>query len=246
MEIQYLSDLHLNNYKNNTILFFIEGIIACKSDIVIIAGDISDAQKLKSTLLYITEAIPNKYFIFVPGNHDYDGSQISKINKELYNIKIKNLKILNNSSTIIDNIVFIGSSGWISEYNLLLVSRVNSYERIGDLITKYKYGTLLGKESYNFFKKELTTFNNKFKKVCITHTVPSYSLLTKYKENPLNWFFVNQLLDNIIEKYKPEFWVCGHTHENIETTLYDTKCLCNPVGIQKLPIKFDFNKKFII
>lgn len=66
--------------------------------------------------------------------------------------------------------------------------------------------------------------------IVVTHHLPTYkSVHPKYHGSELNRFFVCEM-DNIIEKNKPNYWLHGHSHENQDYRLFNSKVICNPYG----------------
>jgi Icc-related predicted phosphoesterase len=66
--------------------------------------------------------------------------------------------------------------------------------------------------------------------VIVTHHLPaSTSVAKRYANDSLNPAFVSRLED-VIEKYRPELWVHGHTHVPCDYELFDTRIVCNPGG----------------
>ncbi len=56
------------------------------------------------------------------------------------------------------------------------------------------------------------------------------SIDPKYIEyGEINKTFASDL-ECIIQKYKPNIWIHGHTHSSLDYKLYDTRIICNPKG----------------
>ncbi|MFB3107200.1 MAG: metallophosphoesterase, partial [Pseudomonadales bacterium] len=66
--------------------------------------------------------------------------------------------------------------------------------------------------------------------VVVTHHLPTSSSVAKrYANDPLNPAFASSLED-VIEKYRPELWIHGHTHVPCDYELFSTRVVCNPRG----------------
>jgi Icc-related predicted phosphoesterase len=66
--------------------------------------------------------------------------------------------------------------------------------------------------------------------VVVTHHLPeSTSIAKRYAGDPLNPAFASRLED-VIEKYRPELWIHGHTHVSCDYELFGTRVVCNPRG----------------
>jgi Icc-related predicted phosphoesterase len=66
--------------------------------------------------------------------------------------------------------------------------------------------------------------------VVVTHHLPALTSVAKrYANDQLNPVFASRLED-VIEKYRPELWIHGHTHVPCDYELFDTRIVCNPRG----------------
>lgn len=68
------------------------------------------------------------------------------------------------------------------------------------------------------------------KKIVITHHVPSYAATIDYfRDSPLASGFTTEL-GNWISNTNIDYWIYGHSHCSIETTIGQTKLLSNQLG----------------
>ena len=66
--------------------------------------------------------------------------------------------------------------------------------------------------------------------VVVTHHLPSMrSVAERYREDLVTAAFASHL-DEIIERYQPELWLHGHTHDACDYFIGKTRVLCNPRG----------------
>jgi predicted phosphodiesterase len=64
----------------------------------------------------------------------------------------------------------------------------------------------------------------------ITHHLPSYKCIDeKYHGDPKNSFYASDL-DYLMEKYKINYWIHGHTHVTVYKQIFNTRVICNPRG----------------
>jgi predicted phosphodiesterase len=64
----------------------------------------------------------------------------------------------------------------------------------------------------------------------MTHHLPSFKLINeKYKNSKLSSLFATDLED-IIKKYKIDYWICGHSHNKNNIQINNTILTLNPVG----------------
>lgn len=239
MRLKILSDLHTEFGNEFMLPYFLEGDM----DIVIIAGDLGNSSNLL-TVLEELDNITKVPVIYVPGNHDYYGATKEKVDKDLTR-DYKNIVILNNNTAVINDLVFIGSTGWwesgiTSDHKRYL----NDFNSIYD-IAEAKDGIVWGKQSRTFFEKELAMYEGR-KIVCISHNMPSYLCISKlYEGHFLNNCFANDW-DTLIKKYKPSLWVCGHTHNSFDLYIENTRVICNPFGYYMYDTNPQYNNNLIV
>jgi len=240
MYIQILSDIH-TEFGSNICDFLNDRV-----GLTIIAGDLGTSKNIVDELIRIDDYI-NHPIIFVPGNHEYYHSQKSIVDNILDGIEFKNVIILNNNVVILDDIVFIGGTGWFESVTPFALSRMSDFDLIRD-INENGNGRYWNKTCYNFFNSSLKRYKGN-KIICITHNIPSYSLVHKmYKKPPysgMNCCFAMPW-DNLIKKYSPDVWVYGHTHTSNNSTIYKTRVICNPYGYHMRDVNKGFNKNVVI
>ena len=68
--------------------------------------------------------------------------------------------------------------------------------------------------------------------IVVSHHCPSYmSIHPKYVNDPLNVCFANDMTDLIFNMKKPpKLWVHGHTHEDFDYMIGETRVVCWPRG----------------
>lgn len=67
-------------------------------------------------------------------------------------------------------------------------------------------------------------------KIIVTHFPPTMkSIGPQYHEDPTNTYFINDL-EWLIERHKPELWICGHVHHKHNYYIGNTLVVCNPLG----------------
>jgi predicted phosphohydrolase len=254
MKIQYLSDLHLEFYRDSNIEKILEKYIDVDdSDILLLLGDIDVwCVGWDKSPIYNWFSENFKHTIYIPGNHEYY-SGTYKLSKKKLNIKIKdNVYILNNDYIDIEGVRFLGSTLWTNikpqeSYYILkgMVDyrkiKVDEYNDLGNKLTIPFVNNL------NDISKEFI-FNNlsKDKNIVLTHHLPSYSCINDYyKGSVLNSAFANSDLDNKIMNSNIDYWIYGHSHgEKEDLNLNGTILSCNQVGYPQENI--GFNKKYII
>ncbi len=82
--------------------------------------------------------------------------------------------------------------------------------------------------------------------VVVTHHLPALTSVAKrYANDPLNPAFASRLED-VIEKYRPELWIHGHTHVPCDYELFDTRIVCNPGGYPGENRRFEFKDDLVV
>jgi len=236
MRVQICSDLHLE-FGQITSLY--DEIVNTPADILVLSGDISGCDNITDDLVRIQED-SGKRIIFVSGNHEYYGTTRRTLDKELKYIKHINNKIhvLIEDDICIGGVVFIGSTGWWDESNgsigLTVQHGLNDFRMIYDLMDeKNLNGIAWGRKSKTFLASKMHYYrhNHPDMRLCVvTHHYPHpKSLSPKFEGSPLNVCFGNRWED-LIEQYKPELWIHGHTHDGFDYMVDKTRIICNPQG----------------
>ncbi|MEA3446705.1 MAG: metallophosphoesterase [Bacteroidota bacterium] len=216
MKVQYCSDLHLEFRENNE--FLKRNPIQPNADILLLAGDIvpfAVMNKHEDFFSYLSDNF--KYSFWIPGNHEYYNFDIKdKSGAFTENIK-SNVFLINNTSTIVENVKFIFSTLWTKispAYQWQIERGLNDFHVIknnGYRFSADKYNQLHN-ESLKFIEKELEEKSNKT--VVLTHHVPTFiHYPEKYKGDILSEAFAIELFD-LIETNGPDYWVFGHHHSN--------------------------------
>lgn len=214
MKIQYCSDLHLEFIKNT--YFLHSNRLVPQADILVLAGDIIPLWKNLSKEKYfdfLSKTFKKVYWL--PGNHEYYNSDISKYSALKTKDIRDNVHVVNDLVIPIDGVNLIFSTLWshISIQNELYIkSHLTDFSliRIGDEAFRPKHYNNLHQNSLKFIEDSLSTLKGE-KNVAITHHVPTlFNYPEAYKNSPLNEAFAVELY-SLIEKYQPEAWIYGHS-----------------------------------
>lgn len=233
MNIKYLSDLHLE-FENETISDYFD--IADGADVVVIAGDLSISTDVHILLETLSDAIYPIPLIYVTGNHDYYRSSKKIVNDRITKSaqKCENLHFLNRSCVVIDGVKFIGVTGWQMwpDYYQAKYYMINDFNHI----KHHDYNVSNYAEyDYNFIVDALENTPASLKTVVITHILPSYKAFNQQTSEFANKgprtikAYYNEF-DNILIKYKPDVWICGHSHDSIQEIIEDTYVVRNALG----------------
>jgi predicted phosphohydrolase len=248
IKIRYLSDLHLEFFKQDNMEKFIDQILPNIDEICILAGDIGNPydQKYDMFMTFINTNFKKSFVI--SGNHEYYNKTktIEETNTYLteYFKKFENISFLNNTYEYYNNYCFIGTTLWSKITNPVF--------EINDIynIPKFDYIQYnnLNRICIDFLHDTLQNNNNC---IVITHHVPSYYLIDKkYKSTamlPYNqWFYCD--MDDFFEReqHKIKCWVYGHTHTPSYQIIHGIPFLCNPIGYPNENSNLDFTKNITI
>jgi Icc-related predicted phosphoesterase len=223
MKILALSDVHFE-FHNDYGLSFIKNLNT-DANTVIIAGDIAVYNLLDEAIGLFCSKFSN--VIYASGNHDFYGGSPSKMLKKMQKLQKKyaNLFWLNNSSVVINNKKFIGSTLWFEkeEFSDRDKSRLSDFYHIQDF-DPWVYEE--NKKSLNYLEKNVDN-----ESIVITHHMPSWdSVSLEYYSSVLNKFFLSPSAEKIILEKKPKLWIHGHTHTSFDYILGNTRIYCNPYG----------------
>jgi predicted phosphohydrolase len=216
-------------------------------DVLIVAGDTVSAGPLqrhkndadsRSTRKRCARFAGNemrKYaeVVMIPGNHEYWGSTLEdapNLLRDFWGHHAPNVRFLNNETTVIDGVAFIGSTLWAS-YGanhpldaLRIGGAVKDCQQIGTRRPPhYRWETRCARpedfyalhlEAVNFLEAELTrTLAKGLAAIVITHHAPSYLSRDSYTYgiDVDEAYYSNQ--HRLMEKYRhARRWFHGHSH----------------------------------
>lgn len=235
-----------------------------KDTVLILAGDIVTINSLKNYKSFFDKISSQfKKVLLICGNHEYYNSTLSSISTyRTYLTKYKNIKLLDNWSTVIDGVYFIGSTLWtdfnsqnentmnsaqhnLNDYKVIKVKEDNGEER-EILSTDILNAHLLSRKYLFNTVKRFRRVDPNAKIVVISHHAPSVeSISENFRSGPLFGLYHSNL-HHEISKTKPNLWVHGHTHTSSDYQLEDTRVVCNPRGYSGYEINQRFNDSLIV
>lgn len=252
MKLRILSDLHLEcdrfNYEYKD------------EDVVIFAGDIA-TQAYKHELLVLLDSIPKHIKkVFVPGNHEFYGSNVVDVNEFFYELHFKypNFIYLNDDATPIihNNKVYLFYGGMMCSdfklYRTPLTSAEVARTNINDFYIvktdkqgRFKWSIEDHLEKFRSFNKFFDMWasnGNVDVRVCISHFLPTpYSINPKFFNDDLNPYFCSNQEERI---GKVDLWIHGHTHCSNDYFIDNTRIVSNPKGYRNE--NANFNKDLVI
>jgi Icc-related predicted phosphoesterase len=235
MKLHVLSDLHTE--------FADFSPPESDADVVILAGDIGVGL---GGIEWAARRFPKIPVIYVPGNHEFYGHDIglpeeNGLTEELKIAAAANIHVLNNDTLELDGIRFVGSTLW-TDFKLYgeaeaWFARQRAKQSIADFASiKNGNRRFTPQDSVEIHEASKTWLvgelagNPVGPTVVVTHHLPAATSVAKrYANDPLNPAFASRM-EHVIEKYRPELWIHGHTHVPCDYALFGTRVVCNPRG----------------
>lgn len=199
-----------------------------EADLLIVAGDLDSRGHT---------AVFDLPTITVAGNHEFYGGDYNAI---LDALKKSDNTFLENDCFVFNGVRFIGCTLWTDF--ALYGDPVKAKLICGRMMNDYNYIAINGRrltpddtegfhhQSVNYLDTVLSVpFDGKT--VVITHHLPSERCVNpRYSSSGINAAYASNL-EWMIEKYQPDFWFYGHSHENVDPFyIGKTLLLSNPVG----------------
>lgn len=225
MKLQLLSDLHLEFHRGRW-RTFTDTIDPSGVDVLVLAGDIATRWELPEVLDVFCGKFPE--VLFVPGNHEFYGSEPSEIETLLSGsaAKNQNLHVLNPGSVVLQGIKFVGAPLWFPEPE----KKVLDWGRrcLSDYTHIRNFEPWVYREhekGRDHLLREAPSAD-----VAITHHLPSrVCIAERFREGDLNHFFCHDMTE-FIENSGPPIWLFGHTHDRMTREVGKTTLISNPRG----------------
>lgn len=243
MKIITYSDIHLEFGTN------IKPPSDSDSDLMVLAGDIITFRDFEPLARFLKDW--KKPVLYVPGNHEYY-TQLPMDSG--YNAFIDWLKehhpatsVLSEEAITIDGINFFGGTMWTDfdgqnrDSMLIAQNDMNDYKQImlpnGQLLKPSdttKLHQIFSEKLIKWFESDLDG-----PRVIITHHAPVKKANSRHSDSHLQPAFNSLDMIPIIEKYQPDLWIYGHTHECDDQMIGGVRIISNQSGYPSRSGKFE-------
>ncbi|HCA82998.1 MAG TPA: metallophosphoesterase [Flavobacteriales bacterium] len=234
MKVQYCSDLHLEFPENK--IFMEKNPLVAEGEVLLLAGDILPFALLDKKwdfFDFVSDHFKTVYW--VPGNHEYYHSDISKRSGVLHEKIRENVFLVNDYDVTINDIHFVFTTLWgniSTQHQWSIQQSIADFSRIkmnGKRFIADDFNTLHAR-SRVFLEKSLAE-SGKRKTVVVTHHVPTFlNYPEEYRNDALNEAFAVEMHD-FIEPSGIDYWIYGHHHRNIpDFAIGRTRLATNQLG----------------
>jgi predicted phosphodiesterase len=249
MKIRILSDLHLEFQRWTP--------PPAPADVVVLAGDIDTGTE---GIQWGREHFPESEIIYVPGNHEYYGSELQEMLGKMRRAATRaGVHLLDGDSIEIDDVRFLGATLWTdfalygSEPKDIARSMAIAQSTMADYeVIRWKDTGRLAPDDTReihflqraWLRQELSqSFAGST--VVVTHHLPHPSSVhAKYRGSPLNPGFASDMSELV--RRPVSLWIHGHTHESIDYEVGLTRVICNPRGYLPQEPNRNFNPKLVV
>jgi predicted phosphohydrolase len=218
MQIQYISDLHLEYLNTKQISRLINTLKAdgILNSILVILGDITPNKRIRAEFLNnIAKLEIWTRILVVLGNHDFWNHKTSNLDYTLDN----RVMILQKDKVDLPNITILGCTLWtnITDEDSYYL---NDYDRILDWTPDLCRST--HQDHVNWITEEIQKANKPI--IILTHHAPLFKVLEKHE---LQSAYATDL-EYLLPKVK--YWFYGHTHIKMNITINGCMLVNNPKG----------------
>ena len=250
MTIQYCSDLHLELPENTKWLK--ANPLVPAADVLVLAGDIipfTEIELCYDFFSFLSDHFKATYWL--PGNHEYYGSDVTQRSGPFREAIRPNVFLLNNEVEQIGETSLIFSTLWshIGPSAEWTVARsVSDYRAITYDCEPFRplHSNYLHLQCRQFIEQAVAVATTA-SIVVATHHVPTFMHYPKqYKGSVINEAFATELYD-YIEQSPISAWIYGHHHSNsLEFLIGNTRMLTNQLGYVRRREYYGFRKDAVI
>lgn len=248
MKIISFSDIHLEYPKDLT------APAASDADVLILSGDVLNMNDPAPLATFLKPW--DRPVLFVPGNHEYYTRSPMQEESDRFRSwlqeNLPNVVFLQDEAFALDGVNFFGGTMWTDFAGANPKAMQDAAGRMKD------YELIRTKDADTHLRPEDTiAFHEAFKKkffawletplagprVVITHHAPALHPTSMHDGSPLIPAFNSLDMVPVIERYQPDAWFYGHTHECDTQKIGRTQLVSNQLGYQR-PAGYECAKEF--
>ena len=220
--------------------------------VLLLAGDIHVGPKGQHWIEKMCERF--HVVIYILGNHEFYAQEYYKTIKFWKEVDMpSNFTFLHDDYCTVGNTRIFGGTLWTNVTDAFNVwhgrQRMTDYNviKFNHMGSGY-YRKLNVQDTNNLHLETVKKLQQwlqvpwKGKTIVMTHHLPHpLCVADRFKTDSLTDFFMTDL-DHIIKRFDIDYWVHGHTHDNVDVTVHGTRILCNPMGYHGVQLNQDFNE----
>ncbi len=235
MRLRVLSDLHLEHFDDG------RELPTVAADVVVLAGDIHAQGQ---GLAWAATQFRDQPILYVPGNHEYYGSCMPALRRELRaEAQRLGIHLLDNDEVILNGVRFLGTTLWTDfalyaddptqdaehterEARRLMPDFQVIEQPAGEAFTPAASRALHG-QALAWLEAQLAK-PWAGPSVVISHHAPlAQCIPPRYRGDPLSPAFASHL-ERLMGRM--ELWLHGHVHEPVDLICRGTRVVANPGG----------------
>ncbi len=233
MKIRLLSDLHHEFYEDKNLYQNPD-----KADVLVVAGDLAVGHDACWAALK-QFADTHEHVVYTSGNHEYYRTQIAEFDDYIKRFSQgTNIHFLNPGMTKIKDVTFIGANLW-TNFQDDVWAQQTAARGISDFSLIKGFSTSqasnLHATHFKFIREAYDAAEGR--KVIVTHFLPAIECISPRWNTPgnatLNKYFANDYGNWISGLTDVPYWLFGHTHDNVDVAIGDTRVIANPYGYNK-------------
>jgi hypothetical protein len=255
MKIKLWSDIHLE-FSNHKFEHLLTSDPANKEITLLLPGDIDVGMFGQVFIETVCEEF--KHVLRTCGNHEFYGQDFESVIDGWRNYEEttapKNFHFLNNDQRLIDGVRFLGGTMWTGfnyEDRMVMINARNNMNDYTHIMNgKFTISPEFILEEHNKYIKFLV---EKLAEpydgptVVMSHHSPGNVLKRKGRAAQLlDYCYFADLEEFIGGNECIKLWVHGHTHQNYDYIVNETRVVCNPYGYHNYQTNGGFNKDLIL
>lgn len=251
MKIAIASDVHLE-------FGGLEIRNAQAAEVLVLAGDICTAKDFRTSAsenkytrryyeFFEKAASEFEHIIYVLGNHEHYGNDMAFTKRNISDrlAHLPNIKVIEREQVVISGVTFVGTTLWTSLNNRdphvmwKIPNMMSDFRQIKVDVRQnmiHNDPPRLTPElwclEHDRCRKFLERSVAQDRTVVITHFTPSYqSCHERFRTDVImNAAFHTELHDFIYDNPQIALWIHGHTHDEFDYVINQTRVVCNPRG----------------